>query len=125
MGERRNLKILEALADSRTLPTSAARARAASRSGTSRQTGMNPGIAVRPGASMHRERGLHLQPVGIGQQLLHAHFGYLSSSEITDRRLIFVENLDKLALCVAPLLDFPEDSIEESRFDLQRGRLGT
>ena len=117
----------EALANRRGLPTSIARARSTSRSQTTGQTGMNSDfvIAARSGSGAHRQRGLHFQPIGVGQQLFHAHFGYLSSSEIADRRLIFVENLNQLALCVAPLLDFPENSVEQRRFHLQRRRFGT
>jgi len=83
---------------------------------------MISGMAVRSWARAHRERCLHLQSIGIGQQLLQAHFGYLSSGEVADRGLIFVENLNQLALRVPPLLNFPENSVEQHRFDLQRRR---
>src|ERR1700739_591728 len=66
---------------------------------------------------------LHLEPVGIVQQLFDADLTDSSVHQIADIGLIFVEDVDELPLRESPAVDLGENRFDDSGLDLQRGCL--
>jgi len=63
---------------------------------------------------------LEMEPVCIPQQLFNAHLRDLTSEQVAHRRLVFIQNLRELRLCVALRFDMFQDGRQKFSLDLQR-----